>query len=114
MKPILQPVSFQTLIERVYKQAEDVVTSTNTTVEKSQFVIIGLHKDGVPGPQPFQTPIDFLAFDLWHYDGRTSKHGAFMGGADFVQWHGNYELLKKQTQLEALAGELRAKHGHSK
>jgi len=64
MKPILQPVSFQTLIERVYQQAEDVVTSTNTKVEKSQVVIAGLHKDGVLGPQPFQTPIDFLAFDL--------------------------------------------------
>ena len=44
--------------------------------------------------------------------GRTSKHGAFMGGADFVQWHGNYELLKKRVQLEAMAEELRARHGH--
>jgi hydroxylamine dehydrogenase len=114
MKQICNQCHSKTLIERVYKQAEDVVTSTNTKVEKSQAVIAGLRKDGILGAQPFQTPIDFLAFDLWHYDGRTSKHGAFMGGADFVQWHGNYELLKKQTQLEALAGELRAKHGHSK
>jgi hypothetical protein len=32
--------------------------------------------------QPFQTPIDFAYFDLWHYYGRTSKHGAFIGGAE--------------------------------
>jgi hydroxylamine dehydrogenase len=114
MKQICNQCHSKTLIDRVYKQAEDVVDSTNAKVEKSQAVIAGLRKDGILGAQPFLTPIDFLAFDLWHYDGRTSKHGAFMGGADFVQWHGNYELLKKQTQLEALAGELRAKHGHSK
>jgi hydroxylamine dehydrogenase len=37
-----------------------------------------------------------------------------MGGADFVQWHGNYELLKKQVQLETMAEELRGKHGHGR
>ena len=55
-------------------------------------------------------PIDFLYFDLWHYDGRTSKHGAFMGGADFVQWHGNYELLRKTVELQHDAAELRREH----
>lgn len=30
-----------------------------------------------------------------------------MGGADFVQWHGNYELLLKLTELEELAAGLR-------
>ena len=33
-----------------------------------------------------------------------------MGGADFVQWHGNYELLLKTTELRKMAEELRAKH----
>ena len=56
------------------------------------------------------TPIDFTYFNLWHYDGRTSKHGAFMGGADFVQWHGNYELLSKTVELQHEADELRREH----
>jgi hypothetical protein len=42
-------------------------------------------------------------FDLWHYDGRTSKHGAFMGGADFVQWHGNYPMLARSVELRRRA-----------
>jgi hypothetical protein len=50
-------------------------------------------------------------FDLWHYDGRTSKHGAFMGGADFVQWHGNYPMLARGVQMRAMADELRRRHG---
>jgi hydroxylamine dehydrogenase len=110
MKQICNQCHSKTLIDRVYNQAEDVLKSTNEKVQKAQDLVAGLRKDGVLGPQPYQKPIDFLVFDLWHYDGRTSKHGAFMGGADFVQWHGNYELLRKQVQLEAMAEELRAKH----
>ena len=59
-------------------------------------------------------PIDFVYFDLWHYDGRTTKHGAFMGGADFVQWHGNYPMLQKTVQLKEMAAQLRREHGKSK
>jgi hypothetical protein len=33
-----------------------------------------------------------------------------MGGADFVQWHGNYELLRLKTKIEREAKELRAAH----
>ncbi|NIP82593.1 MAG: hypothetical protein GWM90_26590 [Gemmatimonadetes bacterium] len=34
-----------------------------------------------------------------------------MGGADFVQWHGNYELLYKLVELKEAAEELRER-GH--
>ena len=61
--------------------------------------------------KPFQTPADFLYFDLWHYYRRTSKHGAFMGGADFVQWHGNYPILKHAVEIKAMAEEIRGAHG---
>ena len=75
---------------------------------------MGLRKDGVLTGPPFSQPIDFVYFDLWHYDGRTSKHGAFMGGADFVQWHGNYPMLQKTVELQSMAAELRREHGRGK
>ena len=34
-----------------------------------------------------------------------------MGGADFVQWHGNYPILSKTVELKALAEEMRKGHG---
>ena len=61
-----------------------------------------------PTPQPFDEPIEFSEFDLWHYYGRTAKHGAFMGGADFVQWHGNYELLRQRVAIDGEAARLRS------
>ena len=30
-----------------------------------------------------------------------------MGGPDFVQWHGNYELLAKMREMEEIAATLR-------
>jgi hypothetical protein len=60
-------------------------------------------------PQPFDEPIEYEYFDMWHYYGRTAKHGAYMGGADFVQWHGFYELVHKLSNIRAHADELRAK-----
>ncbi len=102
------------LVDRVYSQAEQVVQHTNERVLAAQEIVDGLRKDGVLTGPPFSNPIDFVYFDLWHYDGRTSKHGAFMGGADFVQWHGNYPMLQKTVELEAMAAQLRRDHARSK
>jgi len=110
MKQVCTQCHNQQLIDRVYSQAEQVVAGTNTKVLAAKDIVDGLHKDGLLTGPPFSNPIDFTYFDLWHYDGRTSKHAAFMGGADFVQWHGNYGLLQKTVQLKHDADELRRTH----
>ncbi len=94
-------------MDAFYQDAEGVVAATNQKVEAMQNVVADLRRDGLLTPTPFDEPIEFLEFDYWHYFGRTAKHGAFMGGADFVQWHGNYELLLKMIEIEAMARELR-------
>src|SRR5579864_2646 len=114
MKQVCSQCHTPAAIELVYNRAEQVVSTTNQRVKTAQDLVNGLRKEGVlTGPQ-FSQPIDFVYFDLWHYDGRTSKHGAFMGGADFVQWHGNYPMLQKTVELNSMAAELRREHGRSK
>ena len=95
----------------MYAEAEKVVASTNQRVQEASDLMASLRKDGVLTSTPFTQPIDFVYFDLWHYDGRTSKHGAFMGGSDFVQWHGNYPMLARSVELRAQADELRRRRG---
>jgi len=114
MKLICSQCHTPSIPDRVYTQAEQVVQSTNNKVRAAQDIVTALRKDGVVSGPPFSQPIDFVYFDLWHYDGRTSKHGAFMGGADFVQWHGNYPILQKTVELKAMSTELRKEHGKSK
>ncbi len=96
-------------IDAFYEDAEVVLHATNEKVEAMQLLMAGLRDEGLLTAAPFDEPIEFIEFDFWHYFGRTAKHGAFMGGADFVQWHGNYELLKLMVELEHEAAELRAR-----
>ena len=98
-------------VDRFYQAADTTLANTNAQVKKGQDIMEGLYKDGVLTKEPFDEPIEFLAFDLWHYFGRTAKHGAYMGGADFSQWHGNYELQLKLAELRRQAEELRKAKG---
>jgi hypothetical protein len=107
MKQVCSQCHATTLVDRVFTQAEAVVASTNERVQAAQAIVDGMKKENLVPAAPFSSPVDFLYFDLWHYDGRTAKHGAFMGGADFVQWHGNYPILTKTVELQSMADELR-------
>ena len=110
MKDLCVNCHSRPLVDRVYEQAEQVVQSTNDKVRQAKAIMDSLRADGLLGSKPFEQPIDFEYFDLWHYYGRTSKHGAFMGGADFVQWHGNYPLQKHLAGIQQAADELRKGH----
>jgi len=105
MKEICLKCHTRTRIDPYYAQAEAQIARTNGLVTEAKSVMDGLRAAGRLTPAPFDEPIEYLYFDMWHYDGRTSKHGAFMGGADFVQWHGNYELVKKLAELRHAAAE---------
>ena len=107
MKQVCTQCHVQKSIDAFYQRAEAVVASTNQKVHAVTEIVAGLRRDGLLTPKPFDEPIEFMEFDYWHYYGRTAKHGAFMGGADFVQWHGNYELLRLRTEIDAAAAELR-------
>ena len=110
MKQVCEQCHTAATVDRVYAQAEQVIDSTNERVEHAKEIVASLHTAGLLKGPPFSNPVDFLYFDLWHYDGRTSKHGAFMGGADFVQWHGNYPMLQKTVELEHMAADMRRQH----
>ena len=97
-------------IDQFYKQAEARRRRRPTRASRRRRRSSTGSRGGKARPTtPFDEPIEYLYFDLWHYDGRTAKHGAFMGGADFVQWHGAYQLNAKLTELKAAAAEIDAR-----
>lgn len=98
----------QTHVDQFYEEAEAVLVDTNEKVNEVKQIVDQLYEEDLLTPAPFDEPIEYAFFDYWHYYGRTAKHGAFMGGADFVQWHGNYELLKMKIEIEEMAREIRA------
>lgn len=96
-------------VKAFYADAEALVETTNARVSALMERMAEVREAGLLTEAPFDEPLDFLFFDAWHYAGRTVKHGAFMDGADFVQWHGTYDLMNRITEIEerikALSGE---------
>jgi hypothetical protein len=99
------------LVARVYQEGDAVVKATNEKVLAAKAIMDSLNADGLISTNAFSQTIQFTYFDLWHYYGRTAKHAAFMGGADYVQWHGNYPILEHTVELKEQAAQLRKDNG---
>lgn len=91
---------------RDFYQAADVATEqVNDWVKQSQEIMRPLVEQGLVTKKPFDEPIDFEAFEVWHHWGRTAKFGVWMQGPDYTQWHGAYEVIKSLSSLDAMAKE---------
>jgi hypothetical protein len=86
-------------IETFYEDADQLTEAINDWVNESNEMIAPLREQELLTAEPFDEPIDFTHFDLWHHWGRTAKFGAWMQGADYVQWHGAYEILRELATL---------------
>jgi hypothetical protein len=111
MKDICLQCHTPPLVDRIYREGAEVVAATNEKVLAARAVMDGLKAEGLLAPEAFSQRIQFTYFDLWHYYGRTAKHAAFMGGADYVQWHGNYPILQHMIELQEQAKQLRKENG---
>ena len=106
MQAVCRECHSQSFIEQFYLDADALTEAINERVQLSDETIAPAREAGLLTDEPFDQPIDFVHFDLWHHWGRTAKFGAWMGGPDYVQWHGAYEILRSQAELEELVREL--------
>lgn len=93
-------------IDEFYADGDALVEEINRRVQLSNDTIAPAKEAGLLTDAPFDQPIDFTHFDLWHHWGRTAKFGAWMGGPDYTQWHGAYEILRDQAHLEEMVNDL--------
>jgi len=93
------------IIEEFYTDADDATIAVNDWVVESNDIIAPLKDAGLLTDEPFDEPIDFLHFELWHHWGRTTKFGAWMQGPDYTQWHGAYEVLSDLAELKEVVAE---------
>jgi len=88
-----------------YDRADRAVYSVNEWVMLSDHIMQPLKDNDLLTSQPFDEPIDYVYFNIWHHWGRTAKFGAWMQGADYVQWHGAYEIMHDLAELREMADE---------
>ena len=92
-------------ITTFYADADKATEAVNAWVVESNEIIALLKDAGLLTAAPFDEPIDFVYFNLWHHWGRTTKFGAWMQGADYTQWHGAYEVLHELAELKEMVNE---------
>ena len=96
----------QTFVDTYTSAADAATEAINAWVVESDSIIAPMQEAGILTEEPFDQPIDFTHFELWHHWGRTAKFGVWMQGPDYVQWHGAYEILSDLADLRETAAEL--------
>lgn len=92
-------------IDDFYTAADQATEAINMRVVESNEIIAPLREADLLTDEAFDEPIDFVHFELWHHWGRTAKFGVWMQGADYVQWHGIYEMLADLAELREIVDE---------
>ncbi len=90
-------------VDTFYTNADSAVDAVNAFAKQGQDLMKPLYDQKILTSQPFDDPIKYTEFELWHHWGRTAKFGVWMQGPDYTQWHGAYEMLKALAELKTEA-----------
>jgi len=101
----------QDFLDAFYTAADKATEHVNEWVKQSDEMIAPLQAQNLLTAAPFDEPIDYTYFELWHHWGRTAKFGAWMQGPDYSQWHGAYELISDLAELRQMVDEKLAAAG---
>lgn len=103
MQNVCRSCHNENFISDFYQGADKATEKVNAWVKESDAVMAPLKAKGLLTDAPFDEPIDFTHFNLWHHWGRTAKFGVWMQGPDYTQWHGAYEVLHDMAELREMA-----------
>lgn len=95
----------QNFLDEFYDSADLATERVNEWVVESDELMAPLKEQGLLTADPFDEPIDFTYFNLWHHWGRTAKFGVWMQGPDYSQWHGAYEVLHELAELREMVAD---------
>jgi hypothetical protein len=102
MQGVCQECHNQNFLDDFYISADEATEAVNDYVRQSDEMMAPLKEQNLLTAEPFDEPIDFTYFELWHHWGRTAKFGVWMQGPDYTQWHGVYEVLSDLAELREM------------
>ena len=111
MQAVCEQCHSSDLVNQFYANANAVVTQVNSLMAQADAIMANLTAKKLITSTPYDAPIKFVYYDLWHDYGRTAKFGAFMGGPDYTQWHGVYGILEELSTLQQMSQQLIAQAG---
>jgi len=92
-------------VDDFYAAADKATLAVNGFVTQGNDIMKTLRDQNLVSQKPFDEPIQYAEFELWHHWGRTAKFGTWMQGPDYTQWHGAYEMVKALAEIRDLAAQ---------
>ncbi len=94
MKKVCLTCHSKTFSDGHYYQFDAMVNLYNEKFAKPATAIMKMVKDKelMENPAGFSNEIEWIYWELWHHEGRRTRHGAAMMGPDYTWWHGMYEV----------------------
>jgi hypothetical protein len=81
----------KTMTEGFMTQFDNVVELYNRKFgEPAAAIMAGLYEQGLLTPLPFDEPLEFTYWELWHDEGARARHGASMMSPNHAWWEGMY------------------------
>lgn len=95
MKDVCAQCHAPAFVDNFYTTFDGTVNLWNTKFgQPAQDVMAALRAAGKLTPTPFDEPIEWSFYRLWHHEGRRARMGASMQGPDYTQWHGFFEVAE--------------------
>ncbi|HPF34220.1 MAG TPA: multiheme c-type cytochrome [Candidatus Krumholzibacteria bacterium] len=84
----------QRFVDGHYLQFDGLVNLYNDKFAKPAKMIMDKVKERklMEHPAAFSNEIEWEFWELWHHEGRRTRHGAAMMGPDYTWWHGIYDV----------------------
>ncbi|HID78305.1 MAG TPA: hydroxylamine oxidoreductase [Planctomycetaceae bacterium] len=99
MKEVCLHCHARDYVNGFYRQYDDFIVLYNEkSANPGQAIMNALRDQGLLTATPFDEPIEWTWFYLWHHEGRRARHGASMMAPDYAQWHGLYEVAERSYQ----------------
>jgi hydroxylamine dehydrogenase len=96
MKDVCSSCHAAPFVDGFYKQFDNLVDLYN---EKFALPATAMRQELMDSLKltrsDFDDKLDWIYYELWHHEGRRTRHGAAMLGPDYAWWHGMYEVAKK-------------------
>ena len=99
MQGVCMECHAENFVVSFYEDGDALVGAVNDWVAASDLMMQQLRDNDLVSSDPFDEPLDYTYFNIWHHWGRTAKFGAWMQGADYVQWHGAYEIMHDLSEF---------------
>lgn len=114
MKDVCAQCHAPAFVDSFYTTFDGTVNLWNTKFgQPAQDVMGALRAAGKLTPTPFDEPIEWSFYRLWHHEGRRARMGASMQGPDYTQWHGFFEVAEN-FYFRFLPEAREAAHGDAK